>query len=110
MESLIGKQYLSRDNSYCENLSNGIDRILAGTAWQDAQVTTIICEPYDDEVSFMDVKHTYKFVNVQDSRREHHKVTFHPHGIVTESNTVEKMLNGDQFRNPNGDMFYFDHF
>ena len=71
MESIIGKTYIAKDNSYMINLTNpDVDFRLAGTLVDKEHIpVTIVSEPYElpKETVFLGEGSTtkiYKFINV----------------------------------------------
>lgn len=97
-ESLIGKQYMPRDNSYSRNLSNSRTYVrLSGVPYtgQQAQVTTIKSEPFEVINTDFSTPSTHKFVLVETDTQETYFVMYHEHGLITETNTVESILQSD---------------
>ena len=100
MKSLIGKTYVPRDNSYAENLTTGEKKYLAGTRWQAAIPVTILTDPYEETITnIANKKVLHTFIKVKCPDNQEHRVLFHEHGIVTESNSVEKILIEDNLFN-----------
>lgn len=67
METLIGKKYVSFDNSYTLNLTNqNRDYRLAGMHGENPKEATIVSEPYKQIIdSIVDGKKEYDFINVE---------------------------------------------
>lgn len=98
--SLINKQYVPIDNSYSANLSDGQKKYLASCLFSDGTITTIVSEIYTVKISGK----MHEFIRVETPEGETHQVMYYPHGVVTEQNTAEQILNKGAFRNK--DYFY----
>lgn len=96
-ESLIGKRYLPRDNSFSRNLSNERHTdFLAPTAWTEAEVTTIKSEPFLVNTYFIGVIQAHLFILVETERQETYFVMYYESGVVSKKNTLEDIRRFDR--------------
>ena len=77
-ESIIGKKYLSLDNSFAVCLSDGENHNLAGP---NAQITTIVTEPFLGKVKSIFKENQYYMILVKDSKNRIHSVLFEERSI-----------------------------
>lgn len=95
-ESLIGKLYVPRDNSYSRNLSNERTKeSLAGNVWSEAYITTIKSEPFLVNTCFLNKVKSHLFILVETERQETYFVMYYEHGVVSETNTLEDIRRFD---------------
>lgn len=81
-ESIIGKKYLSLDNSYAICLSDGKNHSLAGyLGGPNAQITTIVTEPFLGQVMSIFRKIEHYMILVKDSKNRIHSVLFEERSI-----------------------------
>jgi hypothetical protein len=64
MESLIGKKYISSDNSHSKNLTGKEDYCLAGTDISKPKEAIIVSEPYKEKIFYFKQEFEYTFINV----------------------------------------------